>query len=177
MSRRVTEAAPFVESDVGTDIHGYWELKTDDDIWVAFRGVNEGRYYRWFGVIAGIRSPTIPEESKIWHARGMPPNPSAAWQTYTLIADKNDFSWLHGHTWISYDEMQLANELYIQNANWSDDRELPEPLPTPDDEITQLYLAGARGKPTPLPWFGKLSELVPPSQMSDRLRLVVAFDS
>lgn len=177
MSRRVTEAAPFVESDVGTDIHGYWELKTDDDIWVAFRGVNEGRYYQWFGVIAGIRAAVVFEETKRWAGRGMPPTPSAAWRTYTLVDSKDDFSWLHGHTWLTYDEVNLANELYKHNFLELRDQEIVEPLPLPDDEISQLYLAGERGKPTPLPWFGKLSELVPPEQMSARLRLVVAFDS
>lgn len=162
---------------MGTDIHGYWELKTGDDAWVAFREVNGGRFYRWFGVIAGIRAPVILEETKRWAARGMPPNPSAAWRTYTLIDSKDDFSWLHGHTWLTYDEVSLATELYLSPTARDYDERLPERLPMPDDELEQLYVVGDKGKPTIIPWFGKLSELVPPEQMSDRIRMVVAFDS
>lgn len=160
---------------MGTDIHGYWELKTSEGVWVAFRLVNEGRNYPWFGILANVRGHHLLKEQREWTARGMPPDPSDAWHTYTFSGTK------HNHTWLSYDEVLQANNL-LRELDWSVNAEKSsiltdyELVPAADDEVTQLYLGG-KGKPTHLPWFGQLSDLVPPHEFSKRLRMVVAFDS
>jgi hypothetical protein len=120
------------------------------------------------------------KEQREWTARGMPPDPSDAWHTYTFSGTKHK-SWLHNHTWLSYDEVLQANNL-LRELDWSVNAKSSiltdyELVPAADDEVTQLYLGGGEGKPTHLPWFGHLSDLVPPHEFSKRLRMVVAFDS
>lgn len=167
---------------MGTDIHGYWELKTSEGVWVAFRLVNEGRNYPWFGILANVRGHHLLKEQREWTARGMPPDPSDAWHTYTFSGTKHK-SWLHNHTWLTYDEVLQANNLLreIDRRDWIAERSsyltVYEPVPAADDEVAQLYLGSREGKPTHLPWFGQLSDLVPPHEFSKRLRMVVAFDS
>ena len=147
---------------LGCDIHGYWEMRNTDGIWVAFREVNFMRSYAWFSIIADVRTGGPRKSDHPTAHRGIPKDASAAWQTYT----KPDG--LHSHTWLTYDEVKKANHRMMKQV---------ETLPSLEDELEQIFIAGPAGAPSHLPWFGKLSEVVGDQPLNDCLRFVVAFDN
>jgi hypothetical protein len=149
---------------MGCDIHGFWELRTPEGTWVAFREINMMRSYMWFGIIAGVRSLVHTSTTA---GRGIPDDASAAWRTYAGVGGYG----LHSHTWLSYDEVDNANQLMRAES-----RKAHETLPTLSDEVERIYALG-HDYPTTIPWFGTLSELIKEQTLSDCLRIVVAFDN
>ena len=148
---------------MGCDIHGYWELRNADGVWVAFREVNFNRSYAWFAIIADVRSSGPRKPHHPTARRGVPKDASAAWRTYTSYGETG----LHSHTWLTYDEVAAANRRM----------DVPkERLPTLDDDVEQIFAMGP-DMPTRLPWFGNLSEVVGDQPLNDCLRLVIAFDN
>ena len=178
---------------MGTDIHGYWEVRMKDGKWVAFKDIGDGfRDYTFFGILAGVRRPEPWKDlSEPWE-RGMPSNPSEAWANYVE-------SWgpdLHSRTYLTYDEAKTAKKMRIHlmesysrssqtDHDW--ETELTEDffvIPGPDFHIESLYMGMVYSEdeayivPQELPWQLSLKETVDPTKpFEECIRLVIGFDS
>lgn len=113
--------------------------------------------------------------------RGAPADSSQAWRQYT------NGDWLHSHTWLTPDEVRKANhDIYVAYLI-EDDKPVPavlhgadhyhETIPAPEMEIERIYLPGPDGRYKVMPWTGTLAENVKSSDLTDRIRMVIAFDN
>ena len=203
---------------MGCDIHGFFELfHPEFNRWVAFKGINEGRSYRWFGILSGVRGdgPQVASEEagpeidfKAYRSRrrdlelsGREEDDeeySRAWVEYCK-------SWgadLHSHTVVPYEEIMAANV-----RKWESDKQISEyddgvqeegedppdiakismsywqEVPDPDffvEEIvfdTQWDEKGQRQEPMRLPMNLPLCEIVGTRDLSEVVRMVVAYDN
>lgn len=171
---------------MGTDIHGYWEAKKPDGVWVAFKEVPTNRDYLWFGAIAGIRRLTLARQDH--HTRGMPDDSSQVWKDY------NKFDGLHSHTWLTPSETLDCFELWLNEIatvypdhpvkNVATKRTnmcaFPE-LPVKklmfrylgyDDNSSHFERAYKE-----IPWVGVVKGLIGSQSFEKSVRMVVAFDS
>lgn len=159
---------------MGCDIHGFWEVKDHTGNWIAFRTINPGRNYMWFGIIAGVRGgPDIGTAS-----RGVPDDASGA---YKDMVDEWGVD-LHSHTWLTSNEVQKAcEELNNRMVEAYNDpvESVYEEVPHLDDTVDQLIVGwGSNHDNIAWNWFGKLRDLMYPSgTVNNCLRLVVCFDS
>jgi hypothetical protein len=109
---------------MGCDIHGYWELYHPQfKRWIAFRSIDGGRSYMWFGILSGVRS-SGPYVASIEDA-----GPSFRGEDSKVITEEQitsedeDFSlvwcryvaqWgqdLHSFTVVPYEEVRKANAI------------------------------------------------------------------
>jgi len=159
---------------MGCDIHGFWEVKDHTGNWIAFRTINPGRNYMWFGIIAGVRGgPDIGTTS-----RGVPDDASGA---YRDMVDEWGVD-LHSHTWLTSSEVQkacgeLSNRM-VEAYNESHE-EAYEEVPQLDDTVDQLIVGwGDNHDNIAWNWFGKLKDLMyPGGTLNNCLRMVICFDS
>jgi len=149
---------------VGCDIHGYWELYHPHfKRWIAFRRINDGRDYTWFGILSGVRRDG-PHVASIEDAG--PSFRGCRTQDITeeqITSDDKDFSvawcryvaqWgqdLHSFTVVPCEEVKLANQYLREKMGRVDfdddekqdkheDDEDYEPIPSPDDIVEYLIL-------------------------------------
>lgn len=166
---------------MGCDVHGFWELKTPEGVWVAFELINDSRSYWWFGIIANVRR-TTPECQTA--DRGVPEDCSAAWRQYTDSAGSD----LHSHTWLTPDEVIRANRRLFLEYRQEDERATTteeisdahsyhEVVPTVKTEVSRIFLPGPDGYYTEMTWTGTLEENIGTQDIAGRLRMVVAFDN
>jgi hypothetical protein len=175
---------------MGADIHGFWELQTAADKWVAVKYVKDIRNYLWFSLVGGVRGyakwPVTDEmksdtQSPPWD-RGTPENASERWKHYI----KDD--WLHDLTWLTSEEVTKANQAWKHNSldtlyrrRYSSETPVPrylqddyEEVLTPTSTINQLFI----GKNINFPWFGTVNDLIyKKSPFNECIRMVIGFDS
>jgi len=164
---------------MGCDIHGFWEVKTKTGAWIAFREVNDSRSYDWFGLIAGVR--TGNRETCETAGRGVPDDVGAAWRDYCAGWGAN----LHSKTWLYPDEIAAANvEFKIICEKYEDEVDSNliliidhEPIPQASDMVPQLYVGSQRDNINSYPWTGTLDAVAGTDDLTDRLRVVIGFDS
>lgn len=166
---------------MGCDIHGFWEFKTPHGKWIAFELINDARSYSWFGLIGGVRRPHGNLETE---RRGIPGDCSNAWHQITDRWGRD----LHSHTWLMPDEVKQANrDLFLlhkqEDEEMVSDEDLAaadhyhETIPSPDMEIEKIFLPGPDGNYSTMPWTGTLEENTGSRDLSDKIRMVVAFDN
>jgi len=175
---------------MGTDIHGFWEVQTAVNNWVAVKHVKDIRNYLWFSIIGGVRGACVwPDIGKMkfniqsppWF-RGIPENASSRWKQYA----KGD--WLHSSTWLTVEEVTKANKIWKNDSiddlyHHSYSTETPVPQHLRDDYekilikttvIEQLFI----GQNIEFPWFGTVNDLVYKKySLNECIRMVVGFDS
>lgn len=163
---------------MGCDIHGFWEVKTKTGAWIAFREVNDARSYGWFGLIAGVR--TGNRETCETAGRGIPDDVGSAWRDY-CDGWGND---LHSKTWLTAEEVIAANaefkkELEKYKEDGQDEYTITdyESIPAASDMVPQLYVGMSRDNVNKYPWMGALNEVAGIDDLTDRLRIVIGFDS
>lgn len=166
---------------MGCDIHGFWEFKTPAGAWIAFEPVNDTRSYNWFGIIAGVRRPSGDLGTE---ERGVPRDCSNAWQQFVDAWGRD----LHSHTWLTPEEVRSANKmlflLYSRDEDpdaVSEDLESAihyhETVPSPEMEVSRIFLPGPENRYKEMAWTGTLAEIVGDQDLSDKIRMVVAFDN
>jgi len=166
---------------MGCDIHGFWEFRSPEGAWIAFELINDARSYWWFGLIAGVRYPSgnLGTES-----RGVPGNCSNVWRQL-VDAWGSD---LHSHTWLTPEEVKQANrELFLMYKKDDGENVAPEDLfaadhyhetiPDPKMEVSRIFLPGPENQYKEMTWAGTLAEIVGDQDLSDKIRMVIAFDS
>jgi hypothetical protein len=110
---------------MGCDIHGYWELYHPQfKRWIAFRMINDGRSYNWFGILSGVRGEGPLVASLIDAGPSFAGQSSKSITEEEITSDDEDFSvawrryvaqWgedLHSFTVVPYDEVRKANAIY-----------------------------------------------------------------
>jgi hypothetical protein len=206
---------------MGCDVHGFLELYHPEfKRWVAFKEVDQGRSYRWFGILSGVRGdgPHVESEErgpdidfKAYRSRrrdlelsGREEDDeeySRAWVEYC----KSWGSDLHSHTVVPYREIMAANvrkwEMDKQMSEYDDNddeekdgaedppdiekisMEYYQEVPGPDfivEEIvfdTQWDEERQRQEPMRLPMNLPLCEIVGTRDLSEVVRMVVAYDN
>ena len=109
---------------MGCDIHGYWELYHPQfKRWIAFRMINDGRSYSWFGILSGVRGEGPLVASHIDAGPSFAGQSSKSITEEEITSDDEDFSvawrryvaqWgedLHSFTVVPYDEVRKANAI------------------------------------------------------------------
>jgi len=158
---------------VGTDIHGVWVGKcAGTDKWFSFEYGCGDRSYRWFGIVAGVRT----EEH--FDAKGNPDIICDAWAHY----DDDD---LHSNTWLKPSEVMEANAEWLKRAkeeypdlDWEANDEQPyQRIPEEDDRLTKLILEiGDGGRK--IPWAGTLRQFIgEDADFNESVMYICAFDS
>lgn len=166
---------------MGCDIHGFWEFRTPAGSWIAFEPINDSRSYSWFGLIAGVRRPMGDLGTE---ERGVPSDCSNAWKQLVDAWGRD----LHSHTWLTPAEVRRANhELFIfykredeEEFDMNDLRiadNYHETIPSPEMEVSRIFLPGPEGNYKEMAWTGTLAEIIGDTDLSDRIRMVVAFDN
>jgi len=187
---------------MGCDIHGVWECKLPNGIWAAFREINDGRSYTWFGIIAAVRvgigayevvrSDRFGTCSTPWDPRDADGDAGAYWSGYCE-------SWgmdLHSHSQASWDDVYAANaekramDLLNNNEGILDEGECTdhERLPTLDEVVAEIWIGGHQDRgwrPNAIPMNVPLRDVLglgPEAALDDegvrsRIRMVVAFDN
>ncbi len=180
---------------MGCDIHGFWEFRTPDGSWIAFKKINEGQTYDWFGIIANVRAVTRGSKTA---GRGIPDDCSSAWRQYTGAWGRG----LFGHTWLTPHEVRLANaellklhkeydEEYFKACDESgeetsaardglttkDPENYYEPVPDGATIVENLIIHGPGNYPDTMTWCGTLSENLKTDNIDENIRMVVAFDN
>ena len=166
---------------MGCDIHGFWEFKTPDGAWIAFERINDARSYTWFGIIAGVRRPSGNLETA---ERGVPADCSNAWRQFVDAWGRD----LHSHTWLTPAEVRQANrDLFLSYRKedgeetdpedlWSADN-YHETIPVPQRNVSRIFLPGPENRYKEMAWTGTLAEIIGDQDLSDKIRMVIAFDN
>lgn len=84
---------------MGCDIHGFLEIRNQDEVWEAKDRIPDDRDYDWFGILAGVRNYT--NTRPIAEPRGIPFGVSDE------VKEKID-SWGmdgHSHSWLTYKDI------------------------------------------------------------------------
>jgi hypothetical protein len=162
------------------DIRGFWEFKAPHGDWIAFELINDTRSYEWFRIIANVRG--LPGLQPYSARRGTPEDCSQAWKQLVDAWGRN----LHSHTWLDPDEVRQANRNLYVSYVIEDGDPVPEDLsradhyhetiPSPETEISQIYLPGPENRYKLMSWTGTLAENIGSEDLSGRLRMVIAFD-
>ena len=178
---------------MGCDIHGVWECKLPNGTWAAFREINEGRSYTWFGIIAQVRGGGrgAGPFSFPWDPRDFDGDTGTYWSGYCE-------SWgadLHNHSQASWDDVYAAND---ENRKQEEDDKFGgsdlgavvdhEALPALDDVVNEIWVGGHfdRGwRPNTIPMNIPLRDVLglgPEATLDDleirsRIRMVMAFDN
>ena len=166
---------------MGCDIHGFWEFKTSDGPWIAFEHINDSRSYSWFGIIAGVRHPAGNLETA---ERGVPADCSNAWRQLVDAWGRD----LHSHTWLTPSEVRQANrDLFLSYRKEDGEETNPddlwaadnyhETIPVPQMEVSRILLPGPDNNCKEMAWTGTLAEIVGDQDLSDKIRMVIAFDN
>tara|TARA_Y100001973_G_C5198636_1_gene336040 strand:+ start:2809 stop:3300 length:492 start_codon:yes stop_codon:yes gene_type:complete len=163
---------------MGTDIHGYWEIKTKDGEWIAIRHVQSKRNYEWFSIIGGVRGGTDLWKIPPWN-RGIPQNASLAWKDYAGHP-QND---LHSTTWLTLKEVHQALEFHLDEiTRWKEiepfDRDSVIPVKIPhESEFVESLIFGWNNKDLDLPWMLEIKKWMFSKDLYECARMVVGFDS
>ena len=185
---------------MGCDIHGYWELYHPHfKRWIAFRSINSGRDYTWFGILSGVRgdgphvasiedagpsfrgenSKDITEEQITSDDEDC----SVAWCRYVAQWGED----LHSFTVVPWEEVKLANQHLREKRGRIDfdDDEDHEAVPSPSDIVEHLILDVKRDAdweehykqlPMNIP-LGEIIGTYDPEEVAKLVRMVVAYDN
>ena len=175
---------------MGCDIHGYWEARRPDGVWVAFMPINRDRNYEWFGLVAGVRRENYGLSQIDHHRRGMPSSSSKVWAGYC-----DDDTGLHSHTWLSPSEAAACYEeytnidisYYYESKKVSKEEHRYYTIVTPEHLVKKLmfdYMGydetiGSWGSNVykEIPWAGTVQELIGDQDFDEAVRMVIAFDN
>ena len=157
---------------MGTDIHGYWEIRDHDNEWVAIKPINDNRNYLWFGIIAGVRNSIYWDNHNEPWDRGMPKD--ASHMCKYLMAG----NWHHNATWLTLEEIKIANEVWKKESReyYSFTRDEPtyEPILTPESIISNLFISNK----ITLKWAGPIGDIISRDHpFEECIRMVCTFDS
>jgi len=177
---------------MGCDIHGVWECKLPNGVWAAFREINDGRSYTWFGIIAAVRCAADRVGiacSTPWDPRDADGDAGAYWSGYCESWGRD----LHSHSRASWDDVYAANaekramDLLNNNEGILDEGECTdhEILPALDDVVNEIWIGGHAARPNTIPMYVPLRDVLglgPEATLDDpgvrsRIRMVVAFDN
>lgn len=179
---------------MGCDIHGVWECKLPNGMWAAFREINDGRYYTWFGLIAQVRGGWRGEArySIPWDPRDFNGDTGAYWTGYCEAWGAD----LHSHSQASWDDVAAANaekramDLLNNNEGILSEGECTdhETLPALDEVVAEIWIGGHQDcgwRPNAIPMNVPLRDVLglgPEATLDDesvrsRIRMVVAFDN
>ena len=162
---------------MGTDIHGFWEVYTPEEKWVAFQALDVGRDYTWFGIAAGVRYAYWPDEESIptWD-RGVPRDSSISWNSYL---SKYNNSGLHSTTYLYPDEVALINR-FESDFRDGDPNHPFVIVPTELEWVEDILLdfPDNSWEIRKQPCRKLLKDLIHPSKnFQNGVRLVIGFDS
>lgn len=176
---------------MGADIHGVWECRLPNGIWVAFKEINDIRSYEWFGILSGIRRHGPRCDSEPWNPCNHPEDAGEYW---LRVCESGG---LHSHTLITVAALRQANEEFRRAiAEWAkgDGMQVPdpvdhEPMPDLDEMVHAVWLGATRRRGG---WGMETNELKlgvplrdvlglgPEATIDDAIhliRMVVAYDS
>jgi len=174
---------------VGADIHGVWECKLPNGVWVAFSGINDARSYEWFGILSGVRRHGPRCDSEPWNPCDHPEDAGEYWLRVC------EGGGLHNHTLITIPALRQANEEFRRTLiEWAqqDEENVPdpddqEPVPDLDETVRAVWLGASRHdwgvEPNELQLGVPLREVLglgPEATIDDAvhlIRMVVAYDS
>lgn len=176
---------------MGCDIHGVWECKLPNGIWVAFSSINDDRSYEWFGILSGVRRYGPRCDSEPWNPCE---NPEDAGEYWLRVCEGGD---LHSHTLITIPALRQANEEFRRTLiEWAkEDDELTvettdhEPVPDLDETVRAVWLGATANpdifdlEPNELQLGVPLRDVLglgPEATLDDAahlIRMVVAYDS
>lgn len=171
---------------MGCDIHGVWELMLPNGTWVAFKEINLGQNYDWFGVLSGVRTYGPCCDAMPWDPRDADDDPEVIGRYWRGVCER----WpdLHNHTLASAEAIMQANDEwrtrqieYVEEPTEHDVITNWEPIPSPDDEVESLMFGIDAEVPMRVP----LREIlgIPDNvnghdpRFLDRIRFVCAYDS
>lgn len=166
---------------MGTDIHGFWELKHKSGNWIAVRQINKIRNYVWFGIIADVRIRNDGFQAD-HHHRGIPDDSSQAWLDYAKPGYPDWDMWLHDCTWLTISEVVECNKRFKKNRYFSYDAVDPErePILKANEVLKRVWFSYDVMSPqdTSILWPEKVSDFIGSDKLDDtNARIVVGFDS
>ncbi len=171
---------------MGADIHGVWECRLPNGVWVVFRDINDTRSYEWFGILSGVRRDGPECDSIPWDPR----KERDAGEYWLGVCQGGD---LHGHTLVPIPALRQANDaLHRRRAEWNlmeDSADDHEPEPSLDEIVDEIWVGGSHEgrwaplRPHVIPMRIPLREVLglgPEARIEDAfglLRMMVAYDS
>lgn len=176
---------------MGCDIHGTWECKLPNGIWVSFSGINDGRSYEWFGILSGVRRNGPRCDSEPWNPCDHPKDAGEYWLRVC------EGGGLHNHTLITIPALRQANEEFRRTLiEWAQQDEVEETnlsdyegIPDLDETVRAVWMGASRGpdgwglEPNELQLGVPLRDVLglgPDATIDDAvhlIRMVVAYDS
>jgi len=163
---------------MGTDIHGCWEAKERrTGKWLPFESIRDGRNYLWFGIVANMR--TDDKYAFDFKPRGKPEETCKIWR------EEIDVDWMHGHTWLTPSEIEVANQKYkLEEVDyWGEfHRQSPsgnyELTMAPETKMTKILTAFDYPEDQSIPWAGTIRDFIGEDADFEKcVRYVIAFDS
>ena len=176
---------------MGCGIHGVWECMLPNGTWVAFREINVGQNYTWFGIMSGVRGWGPKVESISFRPEEGDDDPEVVGRFWYEFCQRD--VGLHSHTLASFGQVRLANEIFSEEMaeNWGEEAAVEadehEPLPTPGEIVEMLWFGfdGQTARPTGVPMMIPLREVLglpegvhqEDDRFTSRVRYLCAYDS